>query len=322
MLYLLNKSNKRQDMKELNRENIAGLWSATPTPFTDELKLDIEAIPRLLEHHLRLGVKGLFLGGTSGEGPWMSDAMRLELAKEVVKCNNSRMLLAMQVTDNSAMRIIDNIKMIEDSGIDIAVIAPPFFQVNASQEYLKDLYLEVIENSSLPVGVYHRGKLSSVELEPQTIEEIITHPKVVLIKDSSSDPIAREMICKAIEKRKDKLFALNGNEFNSVPYAEAGYDGFLFGGACFNGLMANKILKLAKAGDIQGAQAMQDHMNLVMTRVFGGEGLPCWLAGQKQMMVELGIFNTRKTIINYEITEECINAIKTVVEQEKAYLLP
>jgi hypothetical protein len=79
---------------------------------------------------------------------------------------------------------------------------------------------------------------------------------------------------------------------------------------------------LAKTGDIAGAQAMQDHMNEVMTKVFGGEGLPCWLAGQKQIMVELGIFNTRKTIINYQISDECIKTIKSVVEQEKAYLLP
>ena len=309
-------------MKTLNRENIAGVWSATPTPFTDNLKLDIDALPRLVEHHLRLGVKGLFLGGTSGEGPWMSDAMRIELAREVVKSNAERMLLAMQITDNSAMQMIENIKRIEDSGIDIAVIAPPFFQFNFTQEYLKDLYLEVIESSSLPVGVYHRGKHSSVAVETDTIEAIIAHSNVVLIKDSSSDPEAREMIVKATAKRKDELFALDGDEFNSVPYVKAGYDGFLFGGACFNGFMANKIFELGKAGDFEGAQAMQDRMNMIVTKVFGGEGLPCWLAGQKQIMVELGVFNTRKTIINYQITDECINTIKSVVEQEKAYLLP
>ena len=309
-------------MKALTRENITGVWSATPTPFTDDLKLDTSALPRLVQHHLRLGVKGLFLGGTSGEGPWMSDSMRVELAKEVVKSNKDRMLLAMQVTDNSAIRMIDNIKRIEDSGIDVAVIAPPFFQMNYTQEYLKDLYWEVIENSSLPVGVYHRGKHSSVMIETDTLEKIIAHPKVIMVKDSSSDPTAMEMICRAAAERKDTLFALNGNEFDSVPYAEAGYDGFLFGGACFNGLMANKIFQLAKTGDISGAQAMQDHMNELMTKVFGGKGLPCWLAGQKQIMVELGIFNTRKTIINYQITDECINSIKAIVQQEKAYLLP
>jgi 4-hydroxy-tetrahydrodipicolinate synthase len=309
-------------MKKLNRKNVAGVWSASPTPLTNELKLDVEAIPRLVEHHLRLGVKGIFLGGTSGEGPWMTDSMRIDLAEKMAESNQNRMLLAMQITDNSAMRMIDNIKRIEDSGIDIAVIAPPFFQCNASQEYLKDLYFKVIENSSLPVGIYHRGKFSSVPVEVDTLEKIIAHPDVVLVKDSSSDPEAREMICQAILKRKDELFALNGDEFNSVPYAQAGYDGFLFGGACFNGFMANKILEQAKAGDIKGAQAMQEYMNELMLKIFGGKDLACWLAGQKQIMVEMGVFNTCKTILNYQITEECINTIKSVVEQEKAYLLP
>ena len=309
-------------MKTFTRENIAGVWSATPTPFTETMEIDSEAVSRLVDHHLRLGVKGLFLGGTSGEGPWMTDSDRLELAKCVAKNNKGRMLLAMQITDNSAARMIDNIKRIEDSGIDITVIAPPFFQANADQEYLKKLYFEVIESSSLPVGIYHRGKHSSVPIEVDTLAEIIAHPKVLMVKDSSSDAAAREMICGAIKKRKDELFALDGDEFNSVPYAVAGYDGFMFGGACFNGFMANKILELAKSGDVDGAQVMQDHMNNIMTRAFGGEGLPCWLAGQKQMMVELGIFNTCKTIINYKLTDECAQTIKQIVKEETEYLLP
>ena len=181
--------------------------------------------------------------------------------------------------------------------------------------------MEVIEKSSLPVGVYHRGKHSSVGIEIDTLEQIIEHPKVVIVKDSSSDSTACEMICRATKKRKDELFALEGDEFNSVPYIEAGYDGLMFGGACFNGFMANKILKLAKSGNIEGAQTMQKHMNKIMRKVFGGDN-PCWLAGQKQMMVELGIFNTNKTIIDYQINKKCISTIKRIVDQEKAYLLP
>ena len=309
-------------MKTFTRENIAGVWSATPTPFTETMEIDTEALPRLVDHHLRLGVKGLFLGGTSGEGPWLTDSDRLELAKNIAKSNQNRMLLAMQITDNSAVRMIDNIKRIEDSGADIAVIAPPFFQVNANQEYLKKLYFEVIENSSLPVGIYHRGKHSSVVIEIDTLAEIIAHPKVLMVKDSSSNAAVREMVCEVIQKRKDELFALNGDEFNSVPYATAGYDGFMFGGACFNGFMANKIFEMAKAGDVDGAQAMQEYMNNIMLRVFGGEGLSCWLAGQKQMMVELGVFNTCKTIINYKLTDECAKTIRQIVNEEAEYLLP
>jgi hypothetical protein len=53
--------------------------------------------------------------------------------------------------------------------------------------------------------------------------------------------------------------------------------------------------------------------------IFGLE-LDCWLAGQKQILVELGIFNTAKTLINEQISAEHIARIKEIVKEEKEFL--
>jgi hypothetical protein len=45
-------------MRKVNQENVAGVWSAMPTPFTEKLELDTESVSRLVEHHVRLGIKG------------------------------------------------------------------------------------------------------------------------------------------------------------------------------------------------------------------------------------------------------------------------
>ena len=37
------------------------VWSAAPTPFTADGKLDREAICKLADHHVKLGIKGVFL---------------------------------------------------------------------------------------------------------------------------------------------------------------------------------------------------------------------------------------------------------------------
>ena len=306
----------------MKTEKLCGVWSAAPTPLTWDLKIDEGSIERLAAHHQKLNVNGIFIAGTCGEGPWLSDAMRLELAMLSVKHNQWRAILAMQVTDNSALRIIDNIKRIADTGIDIAVIAPPFFQINASQDYLKRLYWEVIEASPLPIGIYHRGKHDNTLAETKTITEIISHPKVKLIKDSSDDPLAMSAIVQARNKRKGELFALNGDEFDCVTYAQATYDGALIGGACFNGLMANEIIRLTKLGQIDAARSLQARMNELMFDVFGGKDIHCWLAGQKRLMVKLGIFSTNKTIINYSVDEACEKAITVAIEREKTWLFP
>lgn len=304
-------------------EKLCGIWSASPTPFTNDYKIDEASVERLIAHHSRLKINGIFLAGTCGEGPWMDDRQRTGLLQSAVKYNNGKMLISVQATDNSALRMLDNIKRFADLGADIAVIAAPFFTLKASQQYLAEMFLEIIDKSPLPVGFYHRGKHSPVNIEAGTLAQIIAHPNALLVKDSSSDPASQAAILDTREQRgKGTFFALNGDEFDCVRYIVSGYDGLLLGGACFNGWMAGKIIEEVKAGNLDTANKLQQRMNRMMFDVFGGESITCWLAGQKQLMVELGIFSNNNTIIDYSLTPECHAAIRNVVEREREFLLP
>ena len=80
------------------------LWSATPTPFTRSMKVDGVAVRRLVEHHLRLGVQGLFVGGTCGEGPWRTDDQRRTMIRKTAAAAGGRLVVAAQVIDTSSAR--------------------------------------------------------------------------------------------------------------------------------------------------------------------------------------------------------------------------
>ena len=179
-----------------------GAWSAMSTPLTADLKVDSDALRKLIEHQIKLGIKGLFLGGTAGEGPFLPDRERQRLAELTVRYVKGRIPVAMQITDNSAERMIENLERYQDTGIDIAVIAPPFFQLNAKQDFIYNLYMKVIESSQIPVGIYNRGKFSSVYIEPETLAEMLQHPKVVLCKDSASMPEFSTAIMAAKARRR------------------------------------------------------------------------------------------------------------------------
>ncbi|MFH0797442.1 MAG: dihydrodipicolinate synthase family protein [Candidatus Omnitrophota bacterium] len=111
----------------INRERLNGVWSAAPTPLTEKMEVDVPSVKRMIEHHLRLGVNGLFLLGTNGEGPWLPERLRRTLIRKVIEYNQRKMLVAIQITDNSAPRMLANVKAAEEDGADIAVIAPPHF---------------------------------------------------------------------------------------------------------------------------------------------------------------------------------------------------
>jgi len=297
------------------------VWSAAPTPFDDELRLDVASLERMVEHHLRLGVEGLFLCGTCGEGPWMTDLLRTELVKRTRALARGRLAIAVQVTDNSAGRVLDNIARMRDAGAEVAIVAAPFFHKNPSDENLTQYYLDTLDRSPLPIGLYDLGKHAPVKVPFSVLLEAAAHERTVLVKDSSCNPErARQYI--SVRDERSGLSLLNGYEFDLPAYARLGYDGALLGGAVFNGFLAGKILSAASRNDYEEAERLQTRMNRMMHRVFGGESCACWLTGQKQLLVEMGLFSTSRSLLNFPLTKECLAGIRAVVREERDLLFP
>ncbi|OGD21546.1 MAG: hypothetical protein A2W03_12285 [Candidatus Aminicenantes bacterium RBG_16_63_16] len=303
-----------------------GVWSAAPTPFNERLEVEIDSVNRMVDHHHRLGVKGLFLAGTNGEGPWLPERELRTLVRTVVKANRGRMTIAVQVTDNSAARIIDNIGRAADDGADLAVIAPPYFGMSyasprETERRLEALYLEAVGRSQLPVGIYDRGNYSAVVIPERVLARVYREPNVKIVKDSSVIASHLVLAIKARERRPG-LALFCGYEFDCVKYLRAGYDGLLLGGGVFNGHLANLILKAMADGDEQAAAANQARMNRLMYTVYGGKKIRAWLSGEKYLLVKLGLFKTHRNFPDYPLTEREKAAIDKILDRERAFLLP
>ncbi len=98
----------------------AEMWSATPTPFHQDLSIDAASVSRMVEHQRRLGVTGLMLGGTCGEGPWMTAPDLCELTRRSVAASAGGMTVTVQVTDNSPRRILERAEKVAEAGAQIA----------------------------------------------------------------------------------------------------------------------------------------------------------------------------------------------------------
>ncbi len=291
---------------------LAGVWSATPTPFHSDLSLDHKSIAAMLEHHVGLGIRGVMLGGTCGEGPWMPTSDLVELTKVAAGHAKGRLALAVQVTDNSARRMLSHIEKVAQVGAEYAVVASPYFLLNATPRRILDLYLEVVRNSPIPVGFYDRGCHSTYVVENELLPELMAEPNLQIVKDSSADPARRDLLLASRKNRQD-LALFNGDEFNCATYIEAGYDGLLVGGGIFNGRLAAAIIAAVQAGDMKKASSLQDRMNDLMFRVYGGKKIECWLTGLKYLLVRMGLFQSDAGYLGYPLTDECRAAIDEMV---------
>ncbi|MFW6437604.1 MAG: dihydrodipicolinate synthase family protein [Armatimonadota bacterium] len=298
------------------------LWSATPTPLTEDFQIDIPSTHRLVDHHLRLGVDGLFILGSCGEGPWLPREQQRTFIREVCEHTDGRMTIGVQVTDNSAPRIIENAQIAADEGADVAIMAAPWKLMGPlAGARLRDLYLGAVDGSPLPMGIYDLGERDATFVPLEVLSEALRHPNVVALKDSSGSEERREAALQVRAERPD-LRIMSGDEFDLPTYLGAGYDGLVLGGAIFNGYLARQIMHAIEAGEMQRASDLQQHMNELMWDVYGGKKITTWLAGLKHLLTRMDIFETRVNLLGYELTDECADRIEAALERECDVLFP
>lgn len=288
------------------------VWSATPTPFISEGRVDVAAVQRMIAHHLDLGAAGVMLAGTCGEGPWIRDGDREVLARTAVEAAQGKLTIAMQVTDNSTGRVLDNIALAAAWGVEIAVVAAPAFFMNPTPARLVSHYAEIARRGALPMGLYDRGTASPYVVPESHLPELLAEPNIVLVKDSAQQATRRQAYINGRTARPG-LVLFSGSEFDCVDFLQAGYDGLLLGGGIFNAALAIKIVAAVRAGEISRATALQERMNDLMYRVYGGPKIECWMTGLKELLVQLGVFSTNLNLLGYPLTDQCRAQIKAAV---------
>lgn len=300
------------DMQRIS--STAAIWSATPTPFNEDLSVDRHSIVNLVEHHVRMGVSGLMLAGTCGEGPWMTWEDIEILVQQVVEENQGRLRIAVQVTDNSPRRVLRNIDRMVKAGAEFAVVAAPAFMLNATPQRILEFYQTIVRESGLPVGFYDLGKHRAYALRVEDLEELLSEPNLVLVKDSTADPMRRAVYVEAA-RRRENLRIFNGDEFDCVTPLREGYDGLLLGGSIFNAAIATRITEAVAREDGSAAAKEQAFMNEVMYQVYGGRKIECWMSGLKYLLQRMEVFKTTASHLEYPLYDEYRNAIDTLVQQ-------
>lgn len=293
-------------MESLKSSNGPVLWSATPTPLDENWEIDQESLAKLLQYQLSVGIKGFFVGGTCGEGPWITNRQRHTLVSTARKSVGPNVPIMAQVTENSAPRILENIRAAKDAGADMAVIAEVMFYLSPTEKNLLKIYLDAVEGSELPVVFYCRGKHANIPMPDSVFQRVIEHPNVVALKDSSGDENKKRAIFAARDARPE-LAAFSGDENRCLEYLRAGYDGLLIGGAAFNGPLVMSLF--AALNDPAKAEEIDDAIRALNLRIYG-EGFRWWIAGLKRFLVQKGLARTE----NHHLRLEMPDALRAEVD--------
>lgn len=235
--------------------NLRGIIPPMVTPLRDRDELDLAGLERLVEHILAGGVSGLFILGTTGEGPGLSYRLRRDLITRVCGQVKQRVPVLVGITDTSFVESVELARYAALRGAGAVVVAPPYYLPEAQpelQEYIDHLVPEL----PLPLFLYNIPSLTKVQIEPETIRRALDEPRIIGFKDSSGDLAYFKNTAELVRQRPDwSLFS--GPEELLIDTLQLGGHGGVNGGANIFPQLYVKLYEVFQAGNVARAQELQ-----------------------------------------------------------------
>src|SRR5947209_4451137 len=102
-----------------------GIIPPMVTPLRDRDALDVAGLERLVEHLLAGGVHGIFILGSTGEGPSLSHRLRQELIQRTCRLVAGRAPVMVGITDPAFVESVNLARAAAEAGAQALVLSAP-----------------------------------------------------------------------------------------------------------------------------------------------------------------------------------------------------
>ena len=251
---------------------LSGIIPPLVTPLNEDGSLDCDSIDRLIEHVLTGGVHGLFVLGTTGEGPSLEYGLRKDLIRRTCRMVNDRVPVLVGITDSAFSRSVEIARFAADAGAAALVLAPPPYFSTGQSEFLG--YLErMTTHLQLPVFLYNMPSHTKVMIESATVVRAASISGIVGLKDSSSDMIYFHEVRRLLRDNTD-FSHLVGPEELLAESVLLGGDGGVSGGANLCPELYVQLYDAARRGDLPEVRQLHDRVMDISQSVYtvGNDG--------------------------------------------------
>lgn len=234
--------------------NYTGIIPPLVTPLTGRDALDVAGLEQLVEHVIAGGVSGIFILGTTGEGPSLSYRLRRELIQHTCKLVRQRVRVLVGITDTAFVESVNVARSAAEAGADAVVLAPPYYLPEGQpelQEYLGCLVPEL----PLPLFLYNMPSLTKVQYELETLRHAMDNPRIIGLKDSSGNMTYFHRAIGLLKYRPDWSLLIGPEELLADAVFAGGHGGVSGGANVFPRLYV-ELYNTARAGDIAKAREL------------------------------------------------------------------
>lgn len=158
------------------------------TPFDRTGEIDRRAHRSNVEHMWDQGLRGLLIGGSTGEGPYLEQGERRMLV-EIARDAAPRSFLLCGVHAETLRGAERAMSEAVEGGADAVLVVTPTTLVRSRPDLIEQFFSEIADVAPLPVLLYSVPKVTGVELAEESAATLAHLDGVVGMKDSGGDPI-------------------------------------------------------------------------------------------------------------------------------------
>ncbi len=252
---------------------LSGVLIPTTTPFTSEGEIDVPAFRSNLDRWLESGIRGVVIGGSTGEAVFLDEEERLALWDEAREAVPEDRLVVAGTGAESTRATIRLGRRAAERGADAVLVQPPaFYRGQMTPGVLRDHYRAVADASAVPVVLYQVPlRFSTLDFPTGLVAELSEHENIVGIKDSRGK---LELVGELVDSSRKGFQVLVGNGALLYASLEVGAVGGILGVA--NVLPADSagIVEAFEVGRTAEAGRLQERVGPVHKKVVGEHGVP------------------------------------------------
>ena len=194
-------------------EPLHGLNPAIITPFGGDGRVDVDRFERLIDWQIGVGVTGFFVGGSTGEGLYLTADERKAIAEAAVRAAGKRAAVMVHVGALTTEQSIELATHAAAAGADaLSSIAPVYYKVGFDATLAH--YRAIGEAAGLPFFVYHIPHLTGVSMSADNARRLLEIPNVAGLK--FTDP-ALHVMRWIYELTGERLTMLSGPDELHLP---------------------------------------------------------------------------------------------------------
>lgn len=241
---------------------LKGVVPPVCTPFTPDYEVDEKSLRKLLNHLIDGGVHGLFILGSTSEVAYLTDRRRADVIRITMDEVKGRVPVVAGAIDTTTLRVIENVKMAVEAGVEGIVVTAPFYVRTHPAEIENHFRLIKKACPDTPIYAYDIPiAVNGVKLELGTLMSLAKDGVIQGIKDSSGNDAGIRAVVMAVKKAGLKdCVVLTGSELTVDSALAFGADGVIPGIGNIDPVGYVKLYDYVRNGDLAAAKKEQERL--------------------------------------------------------------